>query len=132
MLIHQNAPPGSFEQIQKHSPPFLEPQAVPMRRTICPDCPLFPNHRQRPSVRTRSLWRSTTKDFERMKQQRPTQGNYCWSNSTRMGTADPRSLSLSPERDSRALLLGSSTGSSTCPATRSTPGRTVGTRRVDR
>ena len=20
-----------------------------MRRTICPDCPLFPNHRQRPS-----------------------------------------------------------------------------------
>ena len=26
------------------------------------------------------------------KQQRPTQGNYCWSNSTRMGAADPGSL----------------------------------------
>ena len=47
------------------------------------------------------------------KQQRPIQENYCWSNSTRMGAADPGSLPLTPERDSRALLLGSST----CPAT---------------
>ena len=38
------------------------------------------------------------------KQQRPIQGNYCWSNSTRMGAGDPGSLPLTPERDSRAFV----------------------------
>ena len=42
------------------------------------------------------------------KQQRPNQGDYCWSNSTRMGANDPGSSPMSPERDSRAFMLGSS------------------------
>ena len=45
-----------------------------------------------------------------------------------MGADDPGSLPPSPERDSRAFLLGSSAH----PTTRSSPGRTVGTRRVDK